>query len=57
MWDPAYGDTEIFGVGGALVSGVVLLALGGVLAVVCRFLPSTRSYFTGKPPASAPVPA
>ncbi|WP_426996661.1 APC family permease [Pseudarthrobacter sp. N5] len=47
MWDPAYGDTQIFGVGGAFVSGVVLLALGVVLAVVCRFLPSTRGYFLG----------
>jgi len=45
MWDPAYGDTEIFGVGGAFVSGVVLLALGVVLAVVCRFAPATREYF------------
>ena len=49
MWDPAYGDTQIFGVGGAFVSGVVLLALGVVLAVVCRFLPSTRGYFRVKP--------
>jgi len=47
MWDPAYGNTQIFGVGGAFVSGVVLLALGVVLAVVCRFLPSTRGYFLG----------
>lgn len=54
MWDPAYGDTQILGVGGAFVSGVVLLALGVVLAVVCRFLPSTRGYFTGNPaPAAA----
>ena len=28
MWDPAYGDTQIFGVGGAFVSGVVLLGAG-----------------------------
>lgn len=49
MWDPAYGDTQIFGVGGAFISGVVLLALGVVLAVVCRLLPSTRDYFLGKP--------
>lgn len=56
MWDPAYGDTQIFGVGGAFVSGVVLLALGVVLAVVCRFLPSTREYFTGKPAAAAATP-
>lgn len=48
MWDPAYGDTQIFGIGGAFVSGVLLLALGVVLAVVCRFAPSTRDYFTGK---------
>jgi hypothetical protein len=47
MWDPAYGNTQIFGVGGAFVSGVVLLALGVVLAAVCRFLPSTREYFLG----------
>jgi amino acid transporter len=54
MWDPAYGDTQIFGVGGAFVSGVVLLALGVVLAAVCRFLPSTRGYFTGQPAAAPP---
>jgi amino acid transporter len=48
MWDPAYGDTQIFGVGGAFVSGVVLLALGVVLAVVCRFVPATRGYFQVK---------
>ena len=30
MWDPGYGDTQIFGVGGALARGVVLLALGAV---------------------------
>jgi amino acid transporter len=53
MWDPAYGDTEIFGVGGAFVSGVVLLALGVVLAAVCRFLPSTRNYFQGRQRVSA----
>ncbi|MGM9472386.1 APC family permease [Pseudarthrobacter sp. YS3] len=53
MWDPAYGDTQIFGIGGAFVSGVVLLALGVVLAVVCRFLPSTREYFTGRPGVTA----
>ncbi len=53
MWDPAYGNTQIFGIGGAFVSGVLLLALGVVLAVVCRFLPSTRGYFLGKPTAEA----
>ncbi|MBO1269626.1 APC family permease [Arthrobacter cavernae] len=46
MWDPGYGDTQILGIGGAFVSGVVLLALGVVLAVVCRFAPATRGYFT-----------
>ena len=55
MWDPAYGDTQIFGIGGAFVSGVLLLALGMVLAVVCRFLPSTRGYFTGQPSAVSPA--
>jgi amino acid transporter len=53
MWDPAYGDTEIFGVGGAFASGVVLLALGVVLAALCRFLPSTRDYFRGRQRVSA----
>ena len=45
MWDPGYGNTTIFGVGGAFDSGVVLLALGVVLAAVCRFAPATRDYF------------
>ncbi|QCO99476.1 APC family permease [Arthrobacter sp. 24S4-2] len=53
MWDPAYGDSEIFGVGGAFVSGVVLLALGVVLAVVCRFAPATRGYFVARQPVSS----
>ncbi|HET8879778.1 MAG TPA: amino acid transporter, partial [Arthrobacter sp.] len=54
MWDPGYGDTTIFGVGGAFVSGVALLALGVVFAVVCRFAPSTRDYFLRHQPASVP---
>ncbi|MET3920335.1 APC family permease [Arthrobacter sp. UYEF20] len=53
MWDPGYGDTQIFGVGGAFVSGVALLALGVVLAAVCRFSPSTRDYFLQQQPAPA----
>jgi hypothetical protein len=32
---------------------VVLLALGVVLATVCRFLPSTRDYFRGRQRVSA----
>jgi hypothetical protein len=47
MWDPGYGNTEMLGVGGAFVSGVLLLALGVLLAAVCRVLPSTRGYFEG----------
>jgi hypothetical protein len=49
MWDPGYGGTQIFGVGGAFVSGVVLLALGVVLAIACRFAPATRGYFRRQP--------
>ncbi|WP_416416574.1 APC family permease [Paenarthrobacter aromaticivorans] len=48
MWDPEYGDTQIFGIGGAFVSGVLLLLLGVVLAIVCRFAPATRGFFTGE---------
>jgi amino acid transporter len=57
MWDREYGNTQIFGIGGAFVSGVLLLALGVVLAAVCRFLPATRGYFTRQlrqAPASSP---
>ena len=57
MWDPAYGNTRIFGVGGAFVSGVALLALGVVLAVVCRFLPSTRGYFLASRPGTSTLEA
>jgi amino acid transporter len=52
MWNPDYGDTQIFGVGGAFVSGVLLLVLGVVLAAVCRFTPSTRGYFLPRQPAA-----
>ncbi|MCA4132918.1 APC family permease [Arthrobacter sp. M4] len=54
MWDPGYGDSQIFGIGGAFVSGVVLLGLGVVLAIVCRFAPATRGYFTGTGIAGTP---
>ena len=57
MWDPGYGDTQIFGVGGAFVSGVVLLALGAVLAAVCRFAPSTRDYFLQRQPWAVGAPS
>jgi amino acid transporter len=52
MWDPDYGDTQIFGVGGAFISGVLLLGLGVALAAVCRFTPSTRGYFLQHHPAA-----
>jgi len=52
MWDPDYGDTQIFGVGGAFISGVLLLGLGVALAAVCRFAPSTRGYFLQDQPAA-----
>lgn len=45
MWQPEYSNTQIFGIGGAFVSGISLLLLGVVLAVVCRFSPQTRDYF------------
>ncbi|OFI37391.1 amino acid transporter [Arthrobacter sp. SW1] len=49
MWSPGYGASTVFGIGGAFVSGVLLLLLGVVLAVACRFAPSTREFFTRKP--------
>ena len=57
MWDPDYGDTQIFGVGGAFISGVLLLGLGVALAAVCRFAPSTRGYFLQHQPAAGAPPA
>lgn len=56
MWDPGYGGTQIFGVGGAFASGVVLLALGVVLAFVCRIVPSTRGTSCSSPARRARPP-
>nr|WP_285725801.1 APC family permease [Psychromicrobium sp. YIM S02556] len=59
MWQPSYGNTQILGVGGAFISGVTLLALGVVLAIVCRFSPATRGFFTssrlGRHPSGQPA--
>ena len=57
MWDPDYGDTQIFGVGGAFVSGVLLLALGVVLAAVCRFAAVDAGLLPAAPASRRPGPA
>lgn len=47
MFDPDYGYTVIFGVGGVFVVGVGSLALGAVLMVVWSFFPGSKPFFTG----------
>jgi len=48
MFDPDYGYTVIFGVGGVFVVGVGSLALGAVLMVVWSFFPDSKPFFTGE---------
>jgi amino acid transporter len=48
MYDPDYGYTVIFGIGGVFVVGVGSLALGVVLMVVWAFFPRSRDFFGGR---------
>ena len=48
MFDPAYGYTVLFGVGGVFVIGIGSLALGVVLMTVWSFFAQSRPFFTGE---------
>ncbi|MFB2556116.1 APC family permease [Herbiconiux liangxiaofengii] len=48
MYDPEYGYTVIFGIGGVFVVGVGSLALGVVLMVVWAFFPRSKDFFAGR---------
>jgi amino acid transporter len=48
MYNPDYGYTVIFGIGGVFVIGVGALALGVVLMVVWSFFPGSKPFFRGK---------
>lgn len=48
MYDPDYGYTVIWGIGGVFVVGVGALAVGAVLMVVWAFFPRAKPFFAGK---------
>ena len=48
MFDPEYGYTVIFGVGGVFVVGVGSLAVGVLLMVVWSFFAGSRPFFRGE---------
>lgn len=48
MFDPDYGYTVLFGVGGVFVVGIGALALGAVLMVVWFFFAGAKPFFRGE---------
>lgn len=48
MYDPEYGATVFFGVGGVFVIGVGSLAIGLVLMALWAFAPNSKPYFRGE---------
>ncbi|MCI2957892.1 APC family permease [Agromyces atrinae] len=48
MFDPDYGYTVLFGVGGVFVVGVGSLALGVVLMIVWSFFSDSKPFFRGR---------
>jgi len=48
MFDPDYGYTVIFGVGGVFVVGIGSLAVGALLMVVWSFFPGSTPFFRGE---------
>jgi amino acid transporter len=48
MFDPAYGYTVLFGVGGTFVIGIGSLAVGVLLMVVWAFFTESRPFFRGE---------
>ena len=48
MFNPDYGYTVIFGIGGVFVVGIGSLALGVVLMIVWSFFPRSKPFFRGE---------
>jgi len=48
MFDPGYGETVLFGIGGVFVIGIGSLLLGVVLMLVWAAFPGSRAYFRGE---------
>jgi len=48
MFDPDYGYTVLFGIGGVFVIGIGSLAFGVVLMVVWSFFPGSKTFFRGE---------
>jgi len=48
MFDPDYGYTVIFGIGGVFVIGIGALAIGVVLMIVWSFFRGSRPFFRGE---------
>lgn len=48
MYNPDYGYTVIFGIGGVFVVGIGSLALGVVVMIVWSFFPRAKAFFRGE---------
>jgi amino acid transporter len=48
MFDPDYGYTVLFGIGGVFVVGIGSLALGVVLMIVWSLFPGSKPFFRGE---------
>ncbi len=48
MWDPEYGYTTLFGVGGVFVLGIGSLAVGVVLMIVWSLFADAKPFFRGE---------
>ncbi|WP_345802028.1 APC family permease [Microbacterium sp. AZCO] len=48
MWDPDYGYTVLFGVGGAFVLGIGALLVGVLLMFLWYFFPRAKPFFRGE---------
>lgn len=48
MWDPEYGYTVLFGIGGTFVVGIGSLVVGVVLMVIWYFFPRSKRFFAGE---------
>lgn len=48
MWDPEYGNTVLFGIGGTFVLGIGSLSIGVVLMVLWYVFPRSKPFFRGE---------